>query len=74
MSSQPFPSQKVMNQFVLVMFHMQPGNVLSKKAHLLRLQDILERIADDETVEYVTIIPIRPGKNAKDIVLLPPPL
>lgn len=60
------PSQAVMNQFVLVMFHMARGNTLARKVHILYLPNIIERIADDILVDYVTIIPIRPENSSTD--------
>jgi len=54
-----YSTQNVHNQFVLVMFHMARGNTICRKIHLLLLADNLALIADDLTVEYVTIVPIR---------------
>jgi len=54
--------QNMSNQFILVLFHMKPGNILAKRCHLLKLQDILQRIANDKYIDYITIIPLR-GSN-----------
>lgn len=67
MHVEQFPSQDVMNTFVLIMFHMERGNTITKKCHLLRLQEILLRIADDTTIQYITVVPIRPGHNTGEL-------
>jgi len=52
-------SQAVCNQFVLVMCHMKRGNVLSKKMHILMLQEFIELISNEDDVAYATIIPLK---------------
>lgn len=57
-------NQAVMNTFVLIMFHMAKGHTISRRIHILHITQHLQLIANDASVSYVTIIPIRPGLNA----------
>lgn len=62
--------QAAHNQFVLLMFHMKPGNVLCKRCHLLNVSTILNRIAHDTNIIYVVIVPLRGAETYKGSVTI----